>query len=140
MVTIVSNDGQTRWEKPLSSTDSVDPAKIDFLSGDYPELLVVPMPVFAGVTLKPGDVVQIHDSGQVCEPGFSGPGGTYSWVGIAISGVTAAAANSSVLVARAGCFDPDLLDWGVSGFNPDAFEYAAAPTQIVLRKRIASAP
>jgi hypothetical protein len=158
MATIISNDGQSRWEKPLASTDSVNPAAVDFISGDYPELLVVPMFVREGEIIYIGSPVggQLDDfnNGEVYNVGsidtLSNPGNAVSFlVGIALTATrpNGAEAGDSILVARAGCFDPDKLTWRDDVAGPwseseklQAFERTArSPVQIVLRKRIASA-
>lgn len=159
MATIISNDGQSRWEKPLASTDSVNPAAVDFLSGDYPELLVVPMFVREGEIIYTGSpvggVLDEFNSGEVYNVGppdtLANPINTRSGlVGVALTATrpTGAEAGDSILVARAGCFDPDKLTWrnDVAGSWLESEKLRAfegpqrSPVQIVLRKRIASAP
>lgn len=155
MVTIVANDGTTRWEKPLSSTDSVSPAAVDFVSGDYPPLLVLPMFVREGEEIAVGSPVggRLDDfnNGEVYNVSDNdtlvNPINTYSGlVGIAMTATRPGGAveGDSILVARSGCFDPDLLVWVGSWTEESkltAFDGAQrSPVQIVLRKRVASAP
>ena len=141
MANIQSLDGAQRWEKPFKSTDTVLPAAVDFISGDFPPAMGFPMVVEVGATITVGMVLEDNGSGAL-QPAVFGSGNPV--LGVALSGVTAAAANRSVLLARTGVFDPALLTWDAT-FDTDAkklaaFEAAPSPTQIVLRKRIASAP
>lgn len=151
MATIVSNNGQTRWEKPLSTTDSVSPQALDFVSGDFPPVEAFPVPVVEGDTIVPGMVlarVTFFDGPLTGQTRFASRALTETLEsvsiqagGVAVSGIASAGANQAVLAAHSGVFDPDSLDWGPSVPSEEwklaFFEYHA---NIVLRKRIASAP
>lgn len=141
MANIQSLDGAMRWEQPHKTTDTVLPAAVDFISGDFPPVMAFPMVVEVGATITVGMVLEDNGSGAL-QPAVFGSGNPV--LGVAMSGVTTAAANRSVLLARTGVFDPARLTWDVS-FDTDAkklgaFEAAPSPTQVILRKRVPSAP
>jgi hypothetical protein len=152
MATVISNDGQTRWERALKSSDSVLPASVDFVSGDFPPVIAFPYGAYETSVITPGMVlIGVVDSSDptvvyVASPAVAATleGVSLYVIGVAMSGWPSAPELGDVLVAIEGCFDPDLLTWDPTQWPTEADRLNAfnnsGSQNIILQKRIASAP
>lgn len=108
------------------------------VTGSVPALLPVDVAVAAEQTITDYMVVGLDVSGNLV-PAVHG---TTQAIGIAVRAITTddSVTLKGIGVWRAGCFNPDALNWPAS-YDTDAkklaaFEGAPSPTQIVLRRPV----
>lgn len=106
----------------------------ELFSGDTPLPVTEDFPVAAGVSIPAFSVVGLTAGNVVIAEQDGDP----LAIGITTAPVVGGASAKSVAVYRAGCFNPDALNWHAS-FDTDAkkaaaFRGAPAPTSILIRK------
>lgn len=121
---------------PYQWSQEIDPQDRDSLfSGSEPAVLTMDLVAAASQTIPALTPVGRNGAGALV-PAVSG---TTAAIGITITDVvTAAASTKGIPVYRAGCFNPDKLNWPES-YDTDAkkfaaFEGAPTPTNIVIRR------
>jgi len=92
---------------------------------DFPVQAGVGIPAFTPVGLTSGYLVPAQN-------------GTVAAIGITTAPVAAGAADQSIAIFRAGCFNPAALNWHTS-YDTDAkkaaaFRDAPTPTTVLIRK------
>ncbi|AET42270.1 head decoration protein [Ruegeria phage DSS3-P1] len=115
-------------------TETINPAVDSLLTGDVPALFSTDETVLTTQTLEALTVVGFDGAGKVVQANNT----TVAAVGILVYATDTTGGDAVASIYRGGCFNPDLLVWH-SGYATDAhkakaFEGAASPTQIVIRK------
>lgn len=124
---------------PTQSEDTIGAAAAGLFSGLSPEVVTNDLIVAASQTI-PALTPVGYDANKRLVPAVAGGATPIAPVGITVHAITTDASTTykGVAVYRAGCFNPDMLNWPAS-FDTDAekfaaFEGAPSPTQIVIRR------
>ena len=118
--------------------DTINPAEVSFLAGDYPPALDRTHLVLAGQEIAALTVVGLDGDGKVVPAVL----GTTAAVGVLVYDIDTTAsgtnADTEAQVYRTGNFNPDELVWdssyGTDAEKAAAFDAAPAPTHIFVTK------
>jgi hypothetical protein len=113
-----------------------DYVSVELFSGSTPVPVTENFPVGSGVVIPAFSVVGLTSGNVVMAENDGDP----QAIGITVSDVLNVGAVQSVAVFRAGCFNPDALNWHAS-YDTDAkkaaaFRGAPTPTNILIRKNL----
>jgi hypothetical protein len=120
---------------PVQWEDTITAAEIGLITGNEPALVTQDLIVAANQNIPALTPVGFNGAGALV-PAVSG---TTAAIGILIvATVTGASPARGAPVYRAGCFNPDRLNWDAS-YDTDAKKFAAfagapTPTNIIMRR------
>lgn len=120
---------------PYQWEQEINPGLSDLITGHEPALLTMDLVVAGGQTIPALTPVTKDENGNLVAATAGTPA-----IGITIVDVvTAADETKGAPVYRAGCFNPDALNWDDSYADDAAkfaaFEGAPTPTNIVMRRQ-----
>lgn len=115
-------------------TETIDAEPALLVTGDAPAQASMPLPAAAAQTFAAREVVMFDVNGQIVPAEEGTPAIGY----VVYANTSATTAGQLIEVMRQGVFNPDALVWDAS-YDTDekkrlAFEGAASPTSIILRK------
>lgn len=137
MAITIPNRSQTAGI-PAQWEDTIAAADVALITGHEPAVLTTDLLVAASQTIPA--LTPVGFNGATPPALIPAVSGTTQAIGILLTAVTtdASATLKGVPVYRAGCFNPDALNWPAS-YTTDALKFAAfngapTPTNIVIRR------
>jgi hypothetical protein len=120
---------------PYQWEQEINPGYVPLITGDQPALVTMDLVVAASQTIAALTPVGFNGSGNLV-PAVNG---TTAAIGILVAAVVSGSGTTKgAPVYRAGCFNPDAINWPASydteAKRMNAFEGAPTPTQIVMRR------